>query len=135
MRAFVLELQDATRHDLIEGVTSFVGEDASGSFGLLAGHERFMTCLVFGLARYRVGEDDWQYLALPGATLYFVDNRLRISTRRYVSHPDYEEISALLREQLLVEEAELQSTRESLRQMEKEVLHRIWQLGQAGKRP
>ena len=32
-------------------VTSFVGEDASGSFGLLPRHDRFMTVLTFGLAR------------------------------------------------------------------------------------
>ncbi len=50
---------------------SFIGEDASGSFGLQAGHARFMTILEFGLARFRTAEADWQYLALPGALLYF----------------------------------------------------------------
>ena len=37
MKAFTLRLQDATHAEEITGVTSFVGEDASGSFGILAG--------------------------------------------------------------------------------------------------
>ena len=60
-----------------------VGEDASGSFGLWAHHERFMTALVFGLARYRRTGEPWQYLALPGALAYFLDNNIH-SARRYI---------------------------------------------------
>ena len=129
MRAFALRLQDATRSARIEGVTAFVGEDASGSFGILAGHARLMTTLVIGLARYRMGEADWQYLAMPGAVLYFRDDTLTLSTRRYLQDSDYTRITADLQEELLAEEARLQSTRESLRRMEEEVLRRMWELG------
>ena len=45
MTDFTLLLQDATRTTSIAGVTSFVGEDDSGSFGILAGHARMMTSL------------------------------------------------------------------------------------------
>ncbi len=38
-------------YERIDDVSSFVGEDDSGSFGLLARHDRFMTVLDFGLAR------------------------------------------------------------------------------------
>lgn len=131
MSTFTLHLQDALRYERIDGVSSFVGEDASGSFGVLAGHQRLLTCLVFGLARFRVGEAPWQYLAVPGAVLYFIDNALYVSTRRYLRDPDYGAISQALQEQLVAEEAELRATRESLRRMEEEVLHRIWQLGQS----
>ena len=34
MKSFTMKLQDATRSEEIANVTSFVGEDASGSFGL-----------------------------------------------------------------------------------------------------
>ena len=70
MNTFVLHLQDATRYERIEGVSSFVGEDASGSFGILAQHGRFMTSLVFGLARFRVGKDAWHTeISIPWALL------------------------------------------------------------------
>ena len=36
-------------------MASFIGEDDSGSFGILAGHARMMTMLGFGLARFRAG--------------------------------------------------------------------------------
>ena len=129
MRTFTLILQDATHTQRIEQVTSFVGEDATGSFGILAGHARMMTSLVFGLARFRSGEDAWQYLALPGAVLYFNDNELSLSTRRYLVDDDYERISIALHEQLLAEENELRELKKSLHHMEEEVLRRLWEIG------
>jgi len=79
MRIFTLSLNGARQSARIADVVSFVGEDASGSFGLQAGHERCMTSLVFGLARYRRADGVWRYLALPGALLYFVENELFIN--------------------------------------------------------
>jgi F-type H+-transporting ATPase subunit epsilon len=129
MNTFTLILQDATHTHQIEQVTSFVGEDATGSFGILAGHARMMTSLVFGLARFRTGENAWQYLALPGAVLYFNDNELSLSTRRYLVDDDYERISIALHEQLLAEENELRELKKSLHHMEEEVLRRLWEIG------
>jgi F-type H+-transporting ATPase subunit epsilon len=99
---FILRLQDATRAEEITGVASFVGEDASGSFGILAGHTRMLTALIIGLARFRIG-DAWRYLAVPGAVLYFQDNVLTLSTRRYLLDDDYMRISQSLQQQLLAE--------------------------------
>jgi F-type H+-transporting ATPase subunit epsilon len=129
MRTFTLILQDATHTQRIEQVTSFVGEDATGSFGILAGHARMMTSLIFGLARFRVGENAWQYLALPGAVLYFNANELSLSTRRYLVDDDYERISSALHEQLLAEEQEMRELKKSLHHMEEEVLRRLWKTG------
>ncbi len=89
MKSFTLRLQDATHSEKIVGVTSFVGEDPSGNFGILAGHARMMTSLIIGLARFRVGGGAWQYLAVPGAVLYFHDNVLTLSTRHYLRDNDY----------------------------------------------
>jgi len=122
---FNMHLQSAAQYELIEAVVSFVGEDGSGSFGIQAGHGRFMASLNFGLARYRCGDQPWQYLALPGALLYFVDNQLYLNTRRYVRDSDYARINAALREQLHREEAGLQRIKESLRRMEEEMLKRL----------
>jgi F-type H+-transporting ATPase subunit epsilon len=125
MNVFTLHLQSATQYEAITDVTSFVGEDESGSFGIQAGHARLMASLSFGLARYRSGEQAWQYLALPGALLYFVDNQLFLNTRRYVRDDDYERINAALREQLRKEETGLRHIKESLRRMEEEMFKRL----------
>ena len=132
MSTFTLKLQDATRAEIITGVSSFIGEDSSGSFGLLAGHARMMTSLIIGLARFRIEDQAWQYLALPGAVLYFNNNLLTVSTRHYLLDDDYMRISAALQEQLLAEEEMLRSMKESLHRMDKEILKRLWQMGRAG---
>ena len=128
MNSFTLQIRSATGADEIVGVTSFVGEDATGSFGILPGHARMMASLVFGLARFRCGEESWQYLAMPGAILYFRDNVLALNTRRYLLDRDYMRISHALQQQLLKEEEKLHATKESLRRMEEEVLTRLWDL-------
>lgn len=125
MSSFVLNLFDAIHEQRVAGVTSFVGIDASGSFGIQPNHARFMTTLVFGLARFRLATEDWHYLALPGAVLYFNNNELTISTRHFLIDTDLERISALLEQQLIVEEDNLQATRESLRRMEQAMLKRL----------
>jgi len=132
MKSFTLRLQDATRAEEITGVTSFVGEDATGSFGVLAGHARMMTSLIIGLARFRTGSDGWTYLALPGAVLYFHDNELTLSTRHYLLDEDYMRISQALQQQLLAEEETLHSMKQSLHRMEEEVLKRLWEMGRKG---
>ncbi len=125
MSQFLLKLFDASHEQQVTGVTSFVGEDATGSFGIQPNHARFMTTLVFGLARFRLATADWQYLALPGAVLYFNNNELTISTRHFLIDTDLERISALLEQQLIVEEDHLHVTRESLRRMEQAMLKRL----------
>jgi len=128
MKTFTLILQDATHTERIEGVTSFVGEDKTGSFGVLAGHARMMTSLVFGMARFKLYNDQWRYLALPGALLYFINNELSLSTRRFLIDENYERMSHALQEQLLQEEEELHAMKSSLQRMEDEVLKRMWEM-------
>ncbi|OGT88746.1 MAG: hypothetical protein A2286_04695 [Gammaproteobacteria bacterium RIFOXYA12_FULL_61_12] len=130
MKDFRLRLQDTTHAEEIDGVTAFTGEDASGSFGIRAGHARFMTLLVMGLARFRAGEESpWQYLALPGALLYFRANRLTLTCQHYLRDDDYGRISTALEQQILAEEAHLHGTRESLRRMDRELLKRLGEWG------
>ena len=126
--AFTLRLQDATRAEEIAGVTSFVGEDDSGSFGILAGHTRMLTTLIIGLARLRVGTAAWHYLAVPGAVLYFQDNVLTLSTRRYLLDTDYMRISQSLQQQLLVEEEQFRTMKASLHRMEEAMLKHLWDM-------
>ena len=129
MNGFTLILRDSATITRIEGVTSFVGEDDSGSFGIMSGHARFMTCLGFGLARFRCGVERWQYLAMPGAVLYFKDNLLSLSARRCFMDRDYERITDALTRRLLAEEESLQEVKKSMAQLEQEVMKRLWELG------
>jgi F-type H+-transporting ATPase subunit epsilon len=130
MKGFDMEVCGAGRTLQVPGVISFIGEDASGGFGLQAGHGRFMTLLEFGLARYRTAGAHWQYLALPGALLEFAGNRLWIGTRRFIVDSDYSRISRLLQDQLRAEERAMAETKTSLRRMEEALLRRLWQLGE-----
>jgi F-type H+-transporting ATPase subunit epsilon len=129
VKTFTVIVQDAAHAERLEGVVSFVGEDESGSFGIEAGHVRFLTCLVIGLARLRLGSSgQWLYLAMPGAVAYFCDNVLTISTRRFVLDEDYNRINDVLQEQLLAEEEQLHAVKESLHRMEETMLQRLWEM-------
>jgi F-type H+-transporting ATPase subunit epsilon len=132
VKTFIMTLSSATRVELVADVTQFVGEDASGQFGVLAHHARTATVLVYGLARYCVGEDDWRYLAVPGAVLYFVDNHLRISTRRFVHGGDFRKVSEALDQQLLAEEQALDEVKRNLRTLEQAMFQRLWRMQARG---
>lgn len=135
MSGFTLKLFDSCQSEALEGVSVFVGEDASGSFAILSRHARFMTVLRFGLARFRRGnETPWQYLAMPGALLYFCDNTLTLACRHYLLDEDYDRISGRLAEELVKEEEALHEVKESLKRMEEAMLKRMWELGQQGVR-
>lgn len=129
MKSFVFSLLDATHSTEIEGVTSFIGEDQTGSFGLLANHSRFMTVLSTGIAKYRTRDSDWKYLAAAGGVLYFKNNHLTLCTYRFLLDDDYSRISQALEQQLVIEEEKSQTFKQSLRHMEEEVFMRLWKMG------
>ena len=134
MKTFVLRVLDSGGQKEFTDVVSFVGEDASGSFGILAGHERLIASLLTGLARFRTASSDWQYVAVPGAILYFDEDVLSVCTRRCLIGDDYERISAALREQILAEESKMAAMKQNLHRMEEEVFRRLWELGKEGAR-
>ncbi len=128
MNTFALHLQGATHSERVERVASFVAEDASGEFGLLAGHERFITALIPGLARFRPADEPWQYLALPGGIAYFAGGELRIVTGRYARDRDYHRMRVALREQFEAEEAEWRGLKQSVQRLEQEMFRRLYEL-------
>ena len=127
--SFSVQLLAADRRERIAEVASFAGEDASGRFGLLPRHERFMTALGFGLASLVHSDGSREYLGFPGGLLYFAENELRISTRRYLRDTDVERIARSLTRELLEEEQALHETRRKLHRLEAEMLRRLAQLG------
>ena len=131
MNSFQLVLRDSTHSQAIDNVTSFVGEDSSGSFGIQAGHARMMTSLVFGLARFKTETGPWQYLAMPGAILYFVDNQLILNTRRYLTSENYEDITQSLLDTLAKEEEDLAIMKHNLRNIEAHILKRMLEMNKS----
>ncbi len=80
----------------------------------MAGHTRFVTTLVFGLARLHYPDGRVEYLAFPGAVAYFAENQLTLTSRRYLRGKDYLKISAQLRDELVQEERALAEMKNSL---------------------
>lgn len=132
MRTFTLHLEGAARYERIDGVASFIAEDSSGQFGLLAHHERFVTALVPGLARLRCGSEPWQYLALPGGVAYFDAGELHVATGRYARGADYRTMHDQLHQQLAAEEQSMRELRSSVRQLEEQMLKRLYEMQRAG---
>lgn len=129
MNGFTVQLQSAVQCERLEGVVSFVGEDASGSFGLMKGHGRFVTTLRFGLAQLGYDDDRRDYLALPEAVASFDGDLLTISARRYLRGDDYTRISEVLRDEMVQEEQVLGEFKHSLEQMERAMMLKLWRIG------
>ncbi len=125
MNSFTLELNSTERCTRIEAVQRFVGTDASGSFGILPRRAPLITRLHYGMAHFQCAEGPHQYLACPGALLYFRDNRLLISTRRYLISTDYHALCAELTGQLACEEENLAAIRHQLASLEQALLERM----------
>lgn len=84
MSNFNLLLQDISNQWQSNNIHSFIGQDSSGSFGIMAEHELFVTCLQPGIARFRDGDGKWTYLAQPGSVIVFRENQLRLSTSQFI---------------------------------------------------
>lgn len=128
MSIFTLHLRSGEQNESFDDVVSFTGSDSSGSFGIMAGHERMMTVLEFGLARFRRVNGVWHYLAMPGGVLYFADDALFISTRRYIGSDNYARVSEAISGTLAQEETQLHDIKSAIGHMEQEMTRRLWDL-------
>jgi F-type H+-transporting ATPase subunit epsilon len=128
VRTFALELLDSRGADRFDDVRQFIAADASGSFGLLAGHEPLIAVLRYGLARFEDVSGTWHYAALPGGTLRFFGNRLTITTVQCFLG---EERGALL-EQLAAEiaraDSDIARARATLTEIEHSLVRRLGEL-------
>jgi len=134
MKSFMLQLQSSVISESIENVISFVGEDDSGSFGILAGHCRMMTCLKYGLAWFRYTSGAIEYLALPGGVVYFVNNKLIISTRHYLRSKNYQEITTALDHELYLEEKNIQEVKTVLHDLDKGIMQQLREMKRVTRR-
>ncbi len=128
MTSFHVNLLSATQNETIERVVSFVGTDSSGKFGILAHHARIISCLTYGLATLRYETNEIEYLAIPGALLYFISNELYIISQHYFRSKNYQDIVNALDQGLLYEEKKVQSIKESIHELDKHMLKSLLEL-------
>lgn len=124
MNAFAIELSSEEAFERIDGVTSFVASDASGSFGILADREPLVTTLDWGLCWMRTGQGE-HYLAVPGGVLYFAENVLRICARRYVRAGEPSHIVVELENEMRTEREVTRSVHDLLHDLDRELLVRL----------
>lgn len=128
MNSFVMYLQSSTQYEEINDILSFIGEDSSGRFGIMANHGRMMTCLKFGLSWFRHEDNTEEYLAVPGGVLYFNENKLFVNTRHFFRNKNYEIITTAIENQLIQEEENIRGVKESLHRLDEEILKHLWEL-------
>ena len=91
-------------------VLALRGEDASGSFGLLPGHEDFLTALVPTVLRWRRAGGAPGFCAVRGGVLSLRGGELRIACREGVLGAQLETLEAGVRS---ARAARLDSTRQA----------------------
>jgi F-type H+-transporting ATPase subunit epsilon len=134
MSGFAVHVLSPRASERLEDIEAFVGEDASGQFGLRAHHERFITVLVPGLSRLRHADGHTEYLAQSGAVAQFADNGLVLACRDYIRGPDAQALGVALEERMAAEEQVLREAHEHLEHLEREMLRRLWQLQKEARR-
>ena len=123
---FEFNLLSSNQTQKFTNVTSFLGIDATGSFGIQAHHEPFMTVLALGLSRFRVeNEESWRYVALPSGLLSFRANQLTISTHYFWIDTDFNRLTHLLEQQAETDQKNMRTIRENLQRMELAMLKKI----------
>lgn len=128
MNSFKLRLFDVRQNQAFDDVISFSGADESGGFGIRANHARMMTVLSKGLSHFTQTSGEKQYIASPGAVLYFTDNTLTISSRHYIIDRDHRRVRELLEQEIQTEESQIHRLKDSLQHMEEAMLKRIWEM-------
>jgi len=128
MSSFDVRVLSPRASERLQDIEAFVGEDASGQFGLRARHERFLAVLVPGLASLRRADGRTEYLAQSGAVAHFADNTLVLACRDYLRGPDAQAVGLALEQRMASEEQVLRDAHAHLEHLEREMLRRLWQL-------
>ncbi|HXE31101.1 MAG TPA: hypothetical protein VN515_04805 [Terriglobales bacterium] len=131
MKTFRLQLHGATEEQTHEGLQSVVAHDASGSFAVLAGHERLLTRLTSGIVRLQYADGSRAYAAVMGGLLYFAENQMHIVTRELHLAASDEVLEESLEAEWQAQEAELTELRAQIRRLDRAILTAMAGLGRA----
>lgn len=125
MKAFVVHLQSPSSYERLNGVRSFICSDDSGSFGILAGHERLMTVLSPGIASLQMVSGEQLFIGLPESFLYVLNDEIFISTRKYVKETNYFNLARSLQAKLHEEEQLKIEMRQTIKKMEEALIKQL----------
>lgn len=128
MNCFALDLLDSHGADRFTAVRCFVAADASGSFGLLAGHEPMVAALRYGLARFEDAEGIWRYAALPGGILRFAADRLTVTTVHYFLGTERGTLLERLAAEMARADSDIARSRATLAEIEHSLVRRLGEL-------
>lgn len=110
-------------------VVSFVGTDASGRFGVQAGHVPAATVLSYGLCRFRTASDAaWQWVTLPGGVLRFEAGTLEIACRRFWRGANPRELERQLAADHEAESERHAELRHTLDRLEQTLAKKLWEM-------
>jgi F-type H+-transporting ATPase subunit epsilon len=132
MRTFRLALLDSGGADRFERVRQFIGADASGAFGILAGHESMVVVLRYGLIRFLDDSDVWRYAALPGGILRFRDNALSVAAVRYFLGDEPGTLVDHLAREMARDDSELSAARQTLAKIDRSLVRRLAEMDGRG---
>lgn len=133
MNSFTIYLQSITKEEQIHNVMSFVSEDDSGKYGVMANHCRMLTNIKIGMSKITYTNFTTEYLALASGIIYFTNNKLYINTKNYTRSDDYYKLVEILNTQLKSEDQAIKNINETIERVDEMVLKRLWELEQAGK--
>ncbi|MDE2622454.1 MAG: F0F1 ATP synthase subunit epsilon [Betaproteobacteria bacterium] len=128
MKTFYLELLDSRGADRFPAVRQFVAADASGSFGILAGHEPMVAVLRYGLARFEDDSGQWHYAAMSGGTLRFAGNRLTVATVQHFLGLERGTLLQQLSAEMARTESDIARARATLTEIEHSLLRHLGDL-------
>lgn len=130
MKPLSVDLHDSHGAAHYADIVQFIAADASGSFGILAGHTPCVAVLRYGLARFIDATGHWRYLALPGGVLTFADNRLRLATVRYFLGDDRDAMVAQLAAEMARTDSDIHAAHATLRNIEHALVRRLGELSE-----
>jgi F0F1-type ATP synthase epsilon subunit len=132
MNVFTVVLQDLLQQWRNEEVESFIAQDPGGSFGIQAHHETLVTCLLPGLARLRIRNTGWLYIAQPGSVVVFRHNALQLATSQFILSEDREQLLDRMEQAWQAAKQGLQSAKTSYAQVEQALTRKLWEMNRQG---
>ena len=133
MKTFALTVLGSETVVTFDNVTQCIAADASGAFGILAGHQSMLAVLRYGLARFADTAGVWHYLAMPGGVLRFADNRLTVTTVRFFLGEEREALVEQLAKEMARVNSDIQVSRASLIEIEHLIMRRLAELGETAR--
>jgi F-type H+-transporting ATPase subunit epsilon len=109
----------------IDGLIAFVAADASGSFGLRPGHERFVTSLAPGLVTFRLADGGTRYIACAGGSLFCAEDCISIVTARFLVDKRLAELPRELARTVSSEHEGRRAERQSHAEIERMLMKRL----------